>query len=75
MSDLEVVAHVLTEADLPVDEIMNAMKDVDVKSSLAEVTGAAVALGVYGLPTMFLGNEMFFGKDSLSDLEWRLSQP
>ena len=75
MSDLEVVAHVLTEADLPVDDIINAMQVVDIKSSLAKVTGAAVARGVYGLPTMFLGNEMFFGKDSLSDLEWRLSQP
>jgi len=75
MSDLKVVAHVLTEADLPVDDIMNAMKDIDVKSSLAEMTGAAVARGVYGLPTLFLEKEMFFGKDSLSDLEWRLSQP
>jgi 2-hydroxychromene-2-carboxylate isomerase len=74
MSDLDVVAQVLGDADLPVDDIMNAMQDADVKSELAEVTGAAVARKVYGLPTMFVANEMFFGKDSLNDLEWRLSQ-
>ena len=75
MSNLDVVAEVLSEAGLPTDNIVNAVQDADIKSSLAEVTNAAVARGVYGLPTMFLGNEMFFGKDSLSDLEWRLSQP
>jgi 2-hydroxychromene-2-carboxylate isomerase len=75
MSDLEVVAQVITDADLPTNDIMNAMQDVDVKSSLVDVTAAAVARKIYGSPTMFVGKEMFFGKDSLDDLEWRLSQP
>jgi 2-hydroxychromene-2-carboxylate isomerase len=75
MSNLEVVAQTLTDGGLPTDEIMNAMQDPSVKSSLADVTAAAVARKIYGSPTMFVGQEMFFGKDSLSDLEWRLSQP
>lgn len=75
MSNLEIIAEVLLGAGLPKDDIMNAMQDVDVKSSLADVTAAAVARKIYGSPTMFVGKEMFFGKDSLDDLEWRLSQP
>lgn len=74
MSNLDVVAEVLNEAGLPTDDIMNAVQDTDIKSSLADVTAAAVARKTYGSPTMFVGKEMFFGKDSLGDLEWRLSQ-
>ena len=74
MSNLEAVAEVLSEAGLPTDDIMNAVQDADIKLSLADVTAAAVARKTYGSPTMFMGKEMFFGKDSLGDLEWRLSQ-
>lgn len=75
MSNLDVVAEVLSEAGLPKDDIMNAVQDADIKSSLVDATAAAVARKTYGAPTMFVGKEMFFGKDSLGDLEWRLSQP
>ena len=75
MSNLDVVAQVMAEAGLPSKDIMNAMQDADIKSSLVDATSAAVARKIYGSPTMFIEKEMFFGKDSLSDLEWRLSQP
>jgi 2-hydroxychromene-2-carboxylate isomerase len=74
MSNLDVVAKVLADAGLPTHDIMDAMQNADIKSSLADVTNAAVARKIYGSPTMFVGKEMFFGKDSLGDLEWRLSQ-
>jgi len=35
-------------------------------------TEAAVARDIFGVPTMFVGSEMFFGKDSLTDLEIHL---
>jgi 2-hydroxychromene-2-carboxylate isomerase len=74
MADPAVIAEVLNAADLPTKEIMNATQAPDVKASLADVTSAAVARGLYGLPAMFIGDEMFYGKDSLNDLEWRLGQ-
>jgi 2-hydroxychromene-2-carboxylate isomerase len=74
MADPAVIAEVLDAAGLPTNEIMNVTQDADVKASLADVTAAAVARGIYGLPAMFVGDEMFYGKDSLSDLEWRLDQ-
>jgi 2-hydroxychromene-2-carboxylate isomerase len=74
MSDLNVVSQVLEAADVPVQDIMNAMQDVDIKSKLADVTSTAVERKVFGLPTIFLNDEMFYGKDSLNDLTWRLGQ-
>ena len=74
MSDIDIITGVLNDARLPADEIINAAQDPVNKSELADVTAAAVARGVYGAPAMFLGDEMFYGKDSLNDLEWRLGQ-
>lgn len=37
----------------------------DVKTRLREETETAVARGVFGVPTMFVGDEMFFGQDRL----------
>ena len=40
-----------------------------VKERLKATTEAAVARGAFGAPTMFVGDEMFFGKDRLRDVE------
>lgn len=72
MDDPEVIATVLQAADLPVEDIMAATQTAEIKGRLAEATETAVARGAFGSPTMFVGAEMFFGKDSLADLEWRL---
>ena len=72
MDDPEVAAGALEEAGLPAGEIMAATQSREVKDRLAEATAKAVEKGVFGAPTMFVGGEMFFGKDSLHDLEHRL---
>ena len=40
-----------------------------VKQQLADNTAAAVERGVFGIPTFFVGKEMFFGKDRLGQVE------
>jgi 2-hydroxychromene-2-carboxylate isomerase len=72
MDDPDVIAQVLTAAGLPAAEIMEAAQTQKVKDRLRDLTDAAVARGVFGAPTMFVGEEMFFGKDSLDDLDWYL---
>ncbi len=72
MDDPEVIGPVLAAAGLPVDEIFAATQTPEVKGELADLTAAAVARKVFGAPTMFVGDEMFFGKDSLDDLNWYL---
>ena len=41
----------------------------DIKAKLIENTNAAVARGVFGIPTFFVGDEMFFGKERLGQVE------
>lgn len=73
MADMDVVSEVMAAADLPAEDILSATQAPEVKGLLVDATTSAVAHGVFGSPTMFLNGEMFFGKDALSDLEWRLS--
>ena len=39
------------------------------KDRLLKNTEASVARGTFGAPTFFVGDEMFFGKDKLRDVE------
>jgi 2-hydroxychromene-2-carboxylate isomerase len=41
----------------------------DVKQTLMQNTNSAIARGSFGSPTFFVGDEIFFGKDSLRDVE------
>ncbi|MNV67812.1 2-hydroxychromene-2-carboxylate isomerase [compost metagenome] len=49
--------------------------DAQVKAALREVTEEAVARGVFGAPTCFVGEQMFFGQDRLDFIEDALRQP
>lgn len=69
MDDPQVVARVLAAAGLDADAILAATQDAEVKAELIANTEAAVARGVFGIPTFFVGDEMFFGKDRLEQVE------
>lgn len=66
MGDPEVVAEVLRTAGLDADSILAASQHPDVKASLIANTESAVARGVFGAPTMFIGQQIFFWPGSLS---------
>ncbi|MEP6068039.1 MAG: 2-hydroxychromene-2-carboxylate isomerase [Paracoccaceae bacterium] len=74
MADPDVAVSTLDAAGLPGADILSATQIPDVKGRLAAVTDDAIARKVFGTPTMFVGDEMFFGKDALNDLAWRLDQ-
>ena len=69
MGDLDVVANVLSDAELNAQKIIAATQDPDVKATLISNTEAAVARGCFGAPTMFIGNDMFFGQDRMQFIE------
>jgi len=73
MDDPAVIAEVLTEAGLDAAAILAASQTPEVKQKLVENTEAAVARGVFGAPTFFVGKEMFFGKERLAQVEEELS--
>jgi 2-hydroxychromene-2-carboxylate isomerase len=66
--DLSLEAHVLAaavEAGLPRGEARDAMHDPEIKRTLREATEAAHALGVFGVPTVAVAGELFWGDDRL----------
>ncbi len=73
VDELSVLSDILQENELPVRKIREAIGSADTKQKLKEQTKAAVRRGVFGVPSLFLGNEMFFGKNSMANLELELA--
>jgi 2-hydroxychromene-2-carboxylate isomerase len=73
MDDPAVVQRVLDAAGLDGAGLIAATQEPEVKAALMANTEAAVARGVFGIPTFFVGEEMFFGKDRLDQVEEALT--
>ena len=69
MADPEVIAEASREHGLPADDIVSAVQDPEIKQELIDKTSRSVERGAFGSPTFFVGDEMFFGKDRLLELE------
>ena len=63
----EVIVDVLDAAGLKGSEIVDAAGSDESKAALRATTDEAVERGVFGAPTFFVGEEMFFGNDRM---EW-----
>ena len=72
MGDAETVANVLTNAGLDAQHIIANTQEPEVKAALISHTEAAVARGCFGAPTMFIGDDMFFGQDRMQFIEMAL---
>jgi 2-hydroxychromene-2-carboxylate isomerase len=69
MADPAVVASELAAAGLDAQAILAATQDQAVKDTLLANTKSAHERGAFGAPTFFVGDEIFFGKDRLRDVE------
>ena len=65
MGDPVVLAQVLQRDGFDVEGLLALVNDAEVKARLVATTEEAVARGVFGAPTMFVGERMFFGQDRL----------
>ena len=72
LNDINEVAAVLTKAGLDAQKFGQRIQDQDVKDRLKATTDDAVGRGVFGAPTMFVENMMFFGNDRLPFVEMAL---
>ena len=72
LNDINEVAAVLTEAGLDARKFSQRIQDQDVKDRLKATTDSAVERGVFGAPTMFVEDVMFFGNDRLPFVEMAL---
>jgi len=69
MANPEIIQQALLDANLPAREIIEATGDPAIKQQLIDNTNASVERGNFGSPTFFVGDEIFFGKDKLRDVE------
>ena len=65
LGDPAVLAATLAAAGFDADEFAALVADPEVKAKLIATTEEAVARGVFGAPTFFVGDAMFFGQDRL----------
>lgn len=65
LDDLATVATVLTQNGFDPAEVLALTADEEVKTALKNNTEKAVQRGVFGAPSMFVDNQLFFGQDRL----------
>jgi 2-hydroxychromene-2-carboxylate isomerase len=65
LNEPDVIGQVLSDAGLDPAELMNRIGQQTVKDQLIANTEEAVNRGVFGAPTFFVGEQMFFGQDRL----------
>ena len=69
MDDAEVIAAALEESSLPAERILAGIGQPEIKAGLIANTESSVQRGVFGSPSFFVGDELYFGKDKLREVE------
>jgi 2-hydroxychromene-2-carboxylate isomerase len=69
MDDPNLYRAALDEAEMPTAKILELIETKPVKDQLIDNTNRSVERGTFGSPTFYVGNEIFFGKDRLRDVE------
>jgi 2-hydroxychromene-2-carboxylate isomerase len=69
MDDQTVAAEALAAAGLDAARLLARAQEEDVKAKLVANTQAAAKRGAFGSPTFFVGDEIYFGKNTLRDVE------
>ena len=69
MNDIAVVMQVLTQAGFDATALLAMANEQPTKDRLKEVTLRAVERGVFGAPTFFVGEHMFWGQDRIEQVK------
>ena len=69
MDDPEVIKAAFEESGFDSEKLLGQMQDPDVKAKLISNTEDAVKRGLFGIPTFFIDDEMYFGKDTIWMIE------
>ena len=69
MDDPEVFVKAMTDAGFDGAKLLERTQDPEVKKRLIANTESAVERGAFGIPTFLVGDEMFYGKDRLDQVE------
>lgn len=74
VSDVDAVVSMLTKAGFDAQSLAAKAQDPAIKQAVIDSTEKAVERGVFGIPTFFIGEEMFFGKERLGQIEEMLEK-
>ncbi|MDP9509635.1 2-hydroxychromene-2-carboxylate isomerase [Pseudomonas protegens] len=74
LNDAASVAQVLEQGGFDPQQILDLSNAEDVKTALRNNTEQALQRGVFGAPSMFVGEELFFGQDRLDFVREALSK-
>jgi 2-hydroxychromene-2-carboxylate isomerase len=69
LDDPAVLHSALVDSGFDADRFAKLVQEPEIKSGLLANTERSVARGTFGSPTFFVGDEIFFGKDRLRDVE------
>lgn len=75
LADPATLAKIANDCGLDGSALLQAIEQPEVKAQLLAATEAAIAAGVFGVPTFVLNGEMFWGRDRIDALLWRLNNP
>ncbi len=69
MDEPAVIHEALNASGLDGESVLARIQDQEIKDRLLANTENSVARGTFGSPTFFVGEEIYFGKDRLRDVE------
>ena len=68
------ISQALQDAGLPAGETIAGTQLPEIKQELIDNTTASVGRGTFGSPTFYVGDEIYFGKDRLQEVEAEISR-
>ena len=74
LNEPTVLAEVLEPSGFSVEDIMSMVQSDVVKQKLITETEQAIQRGIFGAPTFFVGDEMYWGQDRLHFVEQALNK-
>lgn len=73
VNDPEALAQAVNAAGFDAADLLRRAQTDEIKQRLIDNTQVAVDRGTFGIPTIYVGGEMFFGKERLAQIEEELS--
>lgn len=69
ISEYEGIARIANDIDIDPHMFVTRCEDEDVKRQLIDITQSALDRGVFGAPSFYIGDELYWGKDRMDFIE------
>ena len=73
VTDADLLGNILADGGFDAQELLARTQDPAIKQALIDNTEQAVERGAFGIPTMFVEGEIYFGKERLGQIEEQLA--